>query len=93
MSDTRAGGLKAAEKNKSRYGKDFYQVQGRAGGKVKVAKGFSFTNPKEAGRMGGRIGSRSKTKESLEVRRLRAEFQEGFHEPSRWSLIKERMLR
>ena len=62
MSGSRAGGLKAAETNKQKYGREFYQNIGRKGGKACVPKGFAV-NPelaKRAGSKGGKISRRSK---------------------------------
>ncbi len=41
MSGTKAGGIKAAETNKKRYGKMFYDTIGRMGGKVQTGGGFA----------------------------------------------------
>ena len=51
MSGTRAGGLKARDRNKQLYGQDFYTKIGRAGGKI--YRGGSFAdNPEFAREMG-----------------------------------------
>lgn len=74
MSGSRTGGIKAAKKNKERYGEDWYQRIGRIGGSVKgVSKGFGFQwdckcsefpfthkHPQCAGKRGGRASKRSK---------------------------------
>lgn len=63
MSGTIKGGVKAAETNKKRYGKDFYKKIGAVGGKkTGVKKGFA-ANPalaREAGKKGGRRSKRGK---------------------------------
>ena len=41
MAGTKAGGQKAAQKNKEKYGKEFYANIGAKGGKAKTAKGFA----------------------------------------------------
>lgn len=64
MSGTKAGGLKAARTNMLKYGKNFYSIQGRKGGKATGMKGFAL-NPelaKVAGAKGGRISKRVKAK-------------------------------
>ena len=55
MPGTKNGGIKAAETNKKRYGKSFYQRIGAMGGKKSTGGGFA-ANPelaREAGRKGG----------------------------------------
>jgi general stress protein YciG len=62
MSGTREGGVKAAETNKSRYGKNFYQKIGAVGGKKSTTGGFA-ANPelaRIAGRKGGKKSKRRK---------------------------------
>lgn len=54
-----AGGLKAAQTNKERYGEDFYRKAGRLGGLKSRAGGFA-ARPELARTMGSRGGSRSK---------------------------------
>jgi len=65
MSGTKKGGVKAAETNKKRYGKDFYMKIGAVGGrKTGVKKGFA-ANPalaREAGKKGGKKSKRGKAK-------------------------------
>ena len=66
MSGTIAGGRKAAETNKAKYGEDFYEVQGRKGGSSKhnSPRGFAYSKANgltvhiEAGRKGGTISRR-----------------------------------
>lgn len=41
MSGTRIGGIKAAQKNKSIYGEDFYGIIGAKGGKLGTTGGFA----------------------------------------------------
>lgn len=62
---TREGAIKAAKRNKERFGKDFYKKIGAIGGKKGHTGGFY--NNKElariAGAKGGRISRRIKVKE------------------------------
>lgn len=61
MSGTKAGGLKAAEKNLEQYGKDFYRMIGSKGGQNGHTGGFA-SNPdlaRAAGAKGGRISRRT----------------------------------
>lgn len=65
MAGTREGGLKAAEKIKKRYGKDFYKNAGRKGGMADhpFGRGFAINGKaSEAGRKGGLISRRGKAK-------------------------------
>ena len=65
MSGSRLGGLKAAETNKQKYGREFYQNIGRKGGKACVPKGFALMDIekiKNAGRKGGKLSKRGKAK-------------------------------
>ena len=69
MSGSRAGGLKTAETNKQKYGREFYQNIGRKGGKACVPKGFAV-NPelaKRAGSIGGKLSKRGKAKQYADV--------------------------
>lgn len=62
MAGNKAGGLKAAQKNKEKYGDDWYQRIGSLGGKKGTTGGF-YANPelaREAGRKGGKISKRGK---------------------------------
>lgn len=62
MAGTKAGGLKAAQTNKAKYGKEFYARIGAKGGKLGHTGGFA-ANPelaKIAGAKGGRISRRTK---------------------------------
>lgn len=64
MAGTKAGGLKAAAKNKEKHGSDFYSRIGKKGGRNGRTGGFA-TNPelaKIAGRKGGLISRRGKAK-------------------------------
>jgi general stress protein YciG len=56
MAGTKAGGQKAAQKNKEKYGKEFYANIGAKGGKAKTAKGFAKNRDlaRAAGRKGGK---------------------------------------
>lgn len=71
MSATHAGGLQAAETNKSKYGKDFYHRIGSIGGKLGHTGGFAsqkigkdgLTGKQRAiiaGSVGGKISRREK---------------------------------
>nr|DAD69479.1 MAG TPA: Small hydrophilic plant seed protein [Myoviridae sp. ctqMr7] len=71
MAGTKAGGLKAAATNKSKYGKNFYSRIGKKGGQNGRTRGF-YNNPelaRHAGRKGGKIGGlkskRGKAKTAL----------------------------
>ena len=44
MSGTRAGGLKARDKNKELYGNDWYSKIGKIGGKKCGMKGFALNH-------------------------------------------------
>lgn len=62
MAGTKAGGLKAAETNKRKYGNDWYSRIGKKGGKNGHTGGFA-ANPelaRSAGAKGGRISRRTK---------------------------------
>lgn len=65
MAGTRAGGLRAAATNKTRYGLNFYEQIGRKGGKISRGGGFAVNRELavEAGRKGGRASRRTKTDE------------------------------
>ena len=66
MAGTKAGGLKAAATNKSKYGKVFYARIGQKGGRNGHTGGFA-ANPelaKIAGAKGGRISKRGKAKKN-----------------------------
>jgi len=62
MSGTVSGGKLAAQKNKERFGEDFYCMIGSRGGKAKVPKGFAVNRElaSQAGAKGGRISRRPK---------------------------------
>lgn len=65
MAGTREGGLKAAEKIKKRFGKDFYKNAGRKGGTAAHPNGRGFAingKASEAGRKGGLISRRGSAK-------------------------------
>lgn len=63
MAGTRAGGIKAAATNKTRYGLNFYMQIGRKGGKISRGGGFAVNRELavEAGRKGGRASRRTKS--------------------------------
>ena len=60
MPGTIAGGRKAAQTNRERHGKDFYERICAIGGSRKVPKGFAFNRELAsiAGRTGGRVSRR-----------------------------------
>ncbi len=61
MSGTVAGGIKAAEKNIERHGKDFFKTIGKIGGLAKnPRKGFGSN--KERAIASGRLGGLAKKK-------------------------------
>ena len=62
MAGTKAGGQKAAAKNKAKYGSDFYAKIGAAGGKKGKTGGFYANRDlaRTAGAKGGRISRRTK---------------------------------
>lgn len=64
MSGTVTGGKKAAITNKQKQGEDFYKRIGQKGGKVCGMKGFALNLElaKTAGRKGGLISRRGKSK-------------------------------
>lgn len=66
MAGNREGGLKAAAKNKARD-PDFYAKIGRKGGKAGHTGGFAANRElaSEAGKIGGRISKRVKSKVNL----------------------------
>lgn len=62
MAGTKAGGMKAAQTNKTKHGSDFYAKIGAKGGKLGKTGGFA-ANPelaRIAGAKGGRISRRKK---------------------------------
>lgn len=66
MAGTKAGGAKAAQTNKKKYGPDFYAKIGQKGGRNGHTGGFA-ANPelaKIAGAKGGRISRRGKAKKN-----------------------------
>ena len=67
MAGTRNGGLKAANTNREKYGKEFYAQIGRKGGRNGHTGGFA-ANPalaRIAGAKGGRISRRGPAKKSV----------------------------
>jgi len=62
MPGTKAGGLKAAQTNRARHGKEFYAKIGAKGGKLGTTGGFAANRElaREAGRKGGMISRRRK---------------------------------
>ncbi len=66
MAGTREGGLKAAARNRQKYGKDFYAKIGAVGGKLGHTGGFYANRElaRIAGAKGGRISRRTKKTEA-----------------------------
>ncbi|MBR1875262.1 hypothetical protein IJ798_02725 [Candidatus Saccharibacteria bacterium] len=67
MSGTKAGGIKAAQTNKAKYGREFYSRIGQKGGKLGHTGGFA-ANPtlaKLAGAKGGRLSKRGPAKKTI----------------------------
>lgn len=67
MSGTKAGGIKAAQTNKAKYGREFYSRIGQKGGKLGHTGGFA-ANPtlaKLAGAKGGRLSKRGPAKKNI----------------------------
>ena len=62
MPGTKAGGIKAAAKNRALHGEDFYARIGAAGGRKGTTGGFAANRElaREAGRKGGMISRRRK---------------------------------
>ena len=62
MPGTKEGGLKAAQTNRARHGKEFYARIGAKGGKQGTTGGFAANRElaREAGRKGGMISRRRK---------------------------------
>lgn len=62
MAGTKLGGVKAAQTNKDRHGKDFYAKIGAKGGKNGTTGGFAANRElaRIAGAKGGRISRRRK---------------------------------
>lgn len=65
MAGTKAGGKKAAETNKKRFGEDYYKNIGKKGGKLGKTGGFYANRDlaRTAGVAGGRISRRTWTQE------------------------------
>ncbi len=63
MAGTKAGGQKAAARNKALYGPDFYSKIGAKGGKNGTTGGFAANRDlaRRAGALGGKISRRSKS--------------------------------
>jgi hypothetical protein len=66
MAGTKEGGMKAAAKNKAKYGEDFYSRIGAKGGEKGTTGGF-FAN-RELARRAGRLGGRGKRKETNQTK-------------------------
>ena len=63
MAGTKAGGMKAAQTNKTRHGSDFYAKIGAKGGTMGHTGGFAANRElaRLAGAKGGRISRRGKS--------------------------------
>lgn len=66
MAGTKRGGVKAAQTNKQRHGRNFYAEIGAAGGKKSRTGGFAANRElaRKAGAKGGRVSRRGKAKRS-----------------------------
>lgn len=64
MPGTVAGGRRAAKTNKARYGENFYEMIGAAGGKISRGGGFAANRElaKAAGRIGGKRSKKGRKK-------------------------------
>lgn len=108
MSGNKLGGLKAAQSNKTKFGKDFYKRIGKIGGAKGHTGGFygDYERARIAGTRGGRTSSYAKDKAPLAVRREQVRayeeafeqdwlfpFGDGFHKKSLWGKIRERFLK
>lgn len=66
MAGVRAGGLKAVETLKEKYGEDYFSKIGRKGGKAHGKGGFNDRSlARRAGAKGGRISKRPKAVDNL----------------------------
>lgn len=66
MAGTKAGGKKAAETNKRKYGEDFYVRNGQKGGRNGHTGGFAANHElaRLAGAKGGKISKRGRAKKN-----------------------------
>lgn len=64
MPGNKAGGIKARDTNKARYGEDFYQRIGQIGGRKGTTGGFWANRElaRIAGTKGGKVSRRGKAK-------------------------------
>jgi uncharacterized protein len=69
MAGTKEGGMKAAQTNKTKYGKAFYAMIGAKGGKKTGMKGFALNRDlaRAAGAKGGKISRRGRVSRSTEA--------------------------
>lgn len=79
MSGNKLGGLKARDANRKRYGEDYYAKVGKLGGlnyNPDKPKGFAHPNsdPRKAGKLGGMISRRGKSKKTIDHDKAKAEF-------------------
>lgn len=72
MAGTKAGGLKATQTVKAKYGEDFYKKAGQKGGRISRNGGFASNHQLavEAGRKGGSISRRGKRMTYEEMRKI-----------------------
>jgi len=65
MAGTKLGGQKAAQTNKDRYGRNFYEKIGQAGGKLGHTGGFAANRElaRVAGQKGGKISAMARRTE------------------------------
>lgn len=91
MAGTKIGGQKARETNRVKYGPDFYARIGKMGGLLGKTGGFAsqlkgtdgltgHQRAAVAGKIGGRVSTRSKNKLPLETRRELAMHEMVTHE-------------
>ena len=69
MAGTKLGGIRAAQTNKQRYGANFYEVIGKAGGTISRGGGFAKNRALavEAGRRGGQASRRRKAEDQAKA--------------------------
>lgn len=72
MAGTKAGGLKASQTCKAKYGDDFYKKAGQKGGRNGHTGGFASSHELavEAGRKGGKVSKRGQKTTYEEMRKI-----------------------
>lgn len=73
MSSTRAGGIKAAQTNKERYGNDFYRKVGKLGGTKSRGGGFASVDSNMArlcGQLGGLTACYKRNPASVDINKI-----------------------